>query len=51
MKLIDLLRETAARLVVEQQIPPKHTGEVTVILQLNQGGVRDGRLIVAKAAK
>ena len=49
MKFIDLLIRLKAMLEETGEVPPGHTGEITVKLQLNQGGIRDGQLIVSKS--
>ena len=51
MKFIDLLIRLKAMLEETGEVPPGHTGEITVKLQLNQGGIRDGQLIVSKSIK
>ena len=48
MKFLDLLKRVKAML---EEVPEKHTGEVTMKFQLNQGGVRDSQLTISKTFK
>jgi hypothetical protein len=51
MKLLDLLKQVYGVLNDCKKVPPYHTGEVTIKLQVNQGGVRDGQVIISTSVK
>jgi hypothetical protein len=51
MKFLDTLKRIKMILDEAGEVPDRHTGEITVKLQLNQGGVRNGQLIVSKSVK